>query len=300
MFRGHYALPNLESPSGLPTGAIKGMMEMIFADMRALDPDYAAIVFDLKGKNFRHELYPEYKGGRRTDPKVAEAAEKVWSQKKVLRQILRSLGFQIVQKLNIEGDDVMGALAYQMAPHMPVYVGTNDKDIYQSIQKNVSIWTKDRVAHGPKECFAKFGVAPSKIIDYLTLIGDKVDNIPGVDKCGPKTAAKWLNEHGSLEAFLKSKPQLTPALAKNLKRAKKFFPISQQLFALDCQCIGRVSPERLKIREPNLEEFQAICAAHGLKALYRSGNDFVRSRGKSSTQRAGYSELRARSLFTEL
>ena len=98
MYRGHFALPNLKSPDGHPTGAVKGMTEMIFADMRVLDPDYVAVVFDLKGKTFRHEIYPEYKANRGTNQQSRDLAETVYSQKPIIRRVLKSLGFAIVQK----------------------------------------------------------------------------------------------------------------------------------------------------------------------------------------------------------
>ena len=122
MYRGHFALPNLKSPDGHPTGAVKGMTEMIFADMRVLDPDYVAVVFDLKGKTFRHEIYPEYKANRGTNQQSRDLAETVYSQKPIIRRVLKSLGFAIVQKTGIEGDDIMGALAHQFCSEMPVYI----------------------------------------------------------------------------------------------------------------------------------------------------------------------------------
>ena len=281
MYRGHFALPNLKSPDGHPTGAVKGMTEMIFADMRVLDPDYVAVVFDLKGKTFRHEIYPEYKANRGTNQQSRDLAETVYSQKPIIRRVLKSLGFAIVQKTGIEGDDIMGALAHQHCSEMPVYIGTNDKDLYQMVQKNVSIFTKDRIPHGYKQTVEKFGVRPDQIVDYLMMVGDTADNIPGVHKCGPKTAAKMLVEHNDLQTIRKAKP-FTPALAANFKERLPFFKLSRQLFTIDVDCIKPVGQKRLRIQEPDWDEFSEICKEFGLKALYRSANEFFKNGGATT------------------
>ena len=274
MFRGHFALPNLTSPDGNPTGATKGMLEILFADMRTLNPSHVAVVFDLKGKTFRHELYPEYKANRKTN-KNNEVGSIVYSQKPLIRRILKSLGFPIVQKHGIEGDDVMGALSVQFSKDMMVYIGTNDKDLYQLVNKRVNIWTKDRTPNGIKQTIEKFGVRPDQIVDYLMMLGDTADNIPGVYKCGHKTASKFLQEYGDLRSILKAKP-FTPALAGHFKTARPFFKTSKQLFTIDTECISPVRASRLELEEPNWDEFSKICKEHGLKALYRSADQFFK------------------------
>jgi DNA polymerase I len=192
LYRAFHALPELRNSKGEPTGAIYGVLNMLRRLLKDTPADYIACVFDAKGKTFRDEVYPQYKANRPPMP------DDLGSQIGPLKEAIAALGWPLLEVEGVEADDVIGTLARQAERDgMRVIVSTGDKDMTQLVNPNVTVVnTNPRTAE--KELLdeagveVKFGVRPDRILDYLALIGDSVDNIPGVDKVGPKTAVKWL------------------------------------------------------------------------------------------------------------
>jgi len=225
LFRAYHALPPLLSSKGHPTGAIKGVVNMI----RRLQQDYAGskviIVFDAKGKNFRHDLFPEYKANRPPMP------DDLRCQIEPIHQIIRAMGLPLLIVPDVEADDVIGVLANQATTQkVDVVISTGDKDMAQLVTEHVTlINTMTNVAMGIDGVVEKFGVRPDQIIDYLALVGDSVDNIPGVPKCGPKTAVKWLTAYGSLEGVMANADKVKGKVGEYLRDSLEFLPLSYEL-----------------------------------------------------------------------
>ncbi|SMF02811.1 DNA polymerase I [Pseudogulbenkiania subflava] len=230
LYRAFHAMPDLRSPEGQPTGAIYGMVNMLRRLEKEVRFDYSACVFDAKGKTFRDELYPDYKANRPSMP------EELASQITAVHDVVQASGWPILVVDGVEADDVIGTLARQAeAAGMQVIVSTGDKDIAQLVTPAVTLvntMTNETLDEaGVKE---KFGVPPNRIIDYLTLIGDKVDNVPGVDKCGPKTAVKWLEQYGSLDAVMANAAAISGKVGDNLRAALDWLPKGRELITIKC------------------------------------------------------------------
>ncbi|HQZ45653.1 MAG TPA: 5'-3' exonuclease H3TH domain-containing protein, partial [Usitatibacteraceae bacterium] len=197
LYRAFHAMPELRSPAGEPTGAIMGVVHMLRKLAQDFPSDYIAAVFDPKGKTFRDEIYPDYKATRQSMP------EDLAAQIAPLFEVIRALGWPLVVVDGVEADDVIGTLARRAeAEHdWPTLISTGDKDLTQLVNARVT-WmnTMSSETLDPAGVEAKFGVPPARIVDYLALMGDAVDNVPGVDKVGPKTAAKLVQQFGSLDA----------------------------------------------------------------------------------------------------
>ncbi len=243
LYRAFHALPDLRNKSGDPTGAIYGMVAML----RRLRADgkpngfgaatYGAVVFDAPGKTFRDDWYPEYKANRKAMP------DDLARQIPLIHEIVRALGWPLVMVDGIEADDVIGTLAAQAsASGMKTIVSTGDKDLAQLVDDNVVLVNTMTRDGGPGErldragVVAKFGVPPERIVDWLTLVGDSVDNVPGVDKVGPKTAAKWLAQYGSLDALVEQAHTVGGAAGNNLRNALDWLPTARRLVTVKTDC----------------------------------------------------------------
>jgi DNA polymerase I len=238
LYRAYHALPNLTGPGGVPTGAIHGfiaMLKKLRADMNA---EHAACVFDAKGKTFRDDWYPEYKANRSPMPDDLRA------QIEPIHEAVRLMGWPVLEVPGIEADDAIGTLARRAAESgHDVIVSTGDKDLAQLVDERVTlINTMSGETLDVPGVVAKFGVAPDRIVDYLTLVGDSVDNVPGVEKVGPKTAAKWIAEHGSLDGVIANADKIGGAVGENLKKALGWLPMGRKLVtvATDCDLAGHV------------------------------------------------------------
>ena len=192
LFRAYHALPPLTTSTGEPTGAIKGFLGMLSRVHTLAKPDMAAVIFDAPGKTFRHEMYPEYKANRPPMP------DDLRVQIDPLEKVVAALGWKVLIVPGIEADDVIGSLS-AMAKREGVksVVATGDKDLSQLVDDDVVILnTMNTKFYDRAGVIEKYGVPPERMIDYLALMGDKVDNVPGIKGCGPKTAAKWVAEFG--------------------------------------------------------------------------------------------------------
>ncbi|MDR3503993.1 MAG: DNA polymerase I [Legionella sp.] len=227
-FRAFHALPPLTNSKGQPTGAVYGVANMIKKLIKDYQPEELAVVFDAKGKTFRDEWYPEYKANRPPMP------QELSSQFQPLIQLLEAMGLPLLIVEGVEADDVIGTLAQQATEQgIPVVISTGDKDMAQLVNEHISLIntmnnsTLDIV--GVKE---KFGVTPEQIIDYLTLVGDTSDNIPGVTKCGPKTAVKWLTEYQTLDNLVERAEQITGKIGEYLRASIPQLPLSKKLVTI--------------------------------------------------------------------
>lgn len=228
LYRAYHALAPLTSPTGMPTGALYGVLNMLRRLRLDTPHDYACCVFDAKGENFRHQLYPAYKANRPPMP------DDLRPQAEALPELVSLMGWPILSVKNVEADDVIGTLAVNgEKAGFKVIISTGDKDMAQLVNDQVTLVNtmkneKLDIA-GVQE---KFGVSPNQIIDYLSLIGDKVDNVPGVDKCGPKTAVKWLQEYGTLQNIIKNADLIKGKVGENLRIAVPNLPLSYELITI--------------------------------------------------------------------
>jgi DNA polymerase-1 len=219
LYRAFHALPPLTTSKGQPTGAIKGVVNML----RSLRKDYPhsamAVVFDAKGDTFRNAMYADYKANRPPMP------DDLRSQVQPLHDIIRAMGLPLLIVDGVEADDVIGTLAMQARKHKhEVLISTGDKDMAQLVGPHVTLVnTMTNTVMDREGVIEKFGIAPEQIVDYLALMGDKVDNIPGVDKCGPKTAVKWLQEYGTLENVMANADRIGGKIGENLRAALLFY-----------------------------------------------------------------------------
>ena len=217
LYRAYHAMPDLRSPDGFPTGAIHGIVAMMKWLRERFPAEHAACVFDAKGPTFRDAWYPEYKAQRAPMP------DPLRQQIEPIHEVVRLLGWPVLEVPGIEADDAIGTLArVAAASGHQVLISTGDKDLAQLVTPEVTLI--NTMAKPPEKLDvegvkAKFGVPPERIIDYLTLIGDVVDNVPGVDKVGPKTAAKWIADFGSLDGVVAAAEGIKGVAGENLRKA---------------------------------------------------------------------------------
>jgi DNA polymerase-1 len=272
-----YHIPNLQKLStadGRPTGAIRGVTSMI----RRLHKDYPdstiVVVFDAKGKTFRHELYKEYKANRPPMP------EDLREQIEPIHNIIRAMGLPLLIIEGVEADDVIGTLAHE-ATHskVDVVISTGDKDMAQLVSDHVTLVnTMTETTMDRDGVVEKFGIAPEQIIDYLALVGDKVDNIPGVEKCGPKTAVKWLLEYNNLKGVMDNAENIGGKIGESLRNALEQLPLSHELATIKTDCELDVKLSDLAPEPPDdktlLEIFQDLEFRSWTEELL-SGDDAV-------------------------
>ena len=253
LYRAFHAMPDLRGPQGEPTGAMHGMVNMLRRLRDEVPCEHAVCVFDAKGPTFRDEWYPEYKGHRPPMPDDLRA------QIEPIHEVVRMMGWPILEVPGIEADDAIGTLAKvgAEAGHR-VVVSTGDKDMAQLVTEHVTLvntMTNEKLDMAGVA--AKFGVPPHLIIDYLTLIGDAVDNVPGVEKVGPKTAVKWITEHGSLDGVIAAADAIKGVAGENLRKALDWLPQGRRLITIktDCDLSAHVplwpELEALALREPD-------------------------------------------------
>jgi DNA polymerase-1 len=225
LYRAYHAMPDLRGPDGEPTGAIRGMVSMMKLLRDQIGADYAACVFDAKGKTFRDEWYPEYKANRSSMP------DDLALQIEPIHAVVEMLGWPIIMVPGIEADDAIGTLARAAtAAGWKTVISTGDKDLAQLVDEHVTlINTMSNETLDQAGVLAKFGVPPERIVDYLTLVGDTVDNVPGVNKVGPKTAVKWIQEHGSLDGVVAAAATMKGAVGEHLRAALEWLPMGRKL-----------------------------------------------------------------------
>jgi DNA polymerase I len=230
LFRAYHAIPPLTSPKGVPTNAIHGVTNMLRKLIAGYYSDYITVVFDAPGGTFRNELYAEYKAHRPPMP------DDLRVQIEPLHQIIRAMGLPLIIESGIEADDVMGVLAKQAEQQgYEIIISTGDKDMAQMVNENIILEnTMSNTRMDIQGVIDKFGVRPDQIIDYLALVGDSVDNIPGVPNCGPKTAAKWLAQYETLDNLMAHADEIGGKIGDNLRASLAHLPLSKQLTTIVC------------------------------------------------------------------
>jgi DNA polymerase-1 len=253
LYRAFFALPPLSTAAGQPTGAVHGVVSMLLKFLREYSPKHIGVVFDAPGRTFRDDLYAEYKAQRDPMP------DDLRSQIEPLYQIVEALGLPLLRIGGVEADDVIGTLACRAAAQgQSVVVSTMDKDMAQFVGERITlINTMSNSVLDRAGVKAKFDVFPEQIVDYLALVGDSSDNIPGVDKVGPKTAAKWLNKYGSLDGLLAHVGEIEGKVGENLRGARDSIALSRRLatiridveIPLDESGLVRRAPDVGRLRE---------------------------------------------------
>lgn len=228
LYRAYHALPALVNSKGFPTGAVYGFTNMLKRLIADHQPEHIAVIFDAKGKTFRDEIYAEYKATR------SEMPNELIDQIAPIHDIIRALGVPLIAIEGVEADDVIGTLVeHAKKAGVKTIISTGDKDLAQLVTDDITlINTMTNVHLNPAGVVAKFGVPPERIIDYLTLVGDSSDNIPGVPQVGPKTAAKWLQMYGSLDNIVSKANEIAGKVGENLRATLKDIPLIKQLVTI--------------------------------------------------------------------
>ena len=254
LYRAFHAMPSLTNSKGQPTGAAYGMTNMLKRLEAEKSPDLAAVIFDAKGKTFRDDLYPEYKANRPPMP------TELRSQIESIHAIVRGLGFEVLVVGGVEADDVIGTLAERAKEAgLDVLVCTGDKDMAQLVGDHVAMVNNlDDPELDAAGVRAKFGVPPESIVDYLTLVGDSVDNVPGVPKVGPKTASKWLAEFRTLDNLVENAGAIKGKVGENLRASLEQIPLSKDLVTIRRDVALDVGPLDLELCEPDTEALKTL------------------------------------------
>ena len=262
LFRAFHALPALHNAQGMATGAIYGVINMLRRLLADYQPTHIAMIFDAPGTTFRHQRYPDYKAQRSATPPELKV------QVPPLLQLIEALGVPLLQIPDVEADDVIGTLAQQAtARGWPVVISTGDKDLTQLVNDQVTlINTMSDTTLDRDGVVAKFGVAPEQMIDFLALVGDKVDNIPGIPGCGPKTAAKWLNAHGSLAQLLAAADTIRGKIGETLRAHRDQLPLAQELVTIRCDLSLPLNLDQLVITDPDEATLQQLFAELGFRS----------------------------------
>jgi DNA polymerase-1 len=265
LYRAFHALPDLRNPEGQPTGAMYGVINMLRKLRKDYPSAYAACVFDAKGKTFRDDLYPEYKAHRPAMP------DDLACQIAPLHEAVLALGWPLLMVEGVEADDVIGTLALQAeAAGMETVVSTGDKDLAQLVTRNVRlINTMSNEVLDEAGVLAKFGVPPARIVEYLALVGDAVDNVPGVEKVGPKTAVKWLTEFGGLDALLARAGEVKGAAGDNLRRALDWLPQARHLVTVKTDVALPVHVNDLTWQAEDREKLLGLFTKYGFRTWLR-------------------------------
>ncbi len=268
LYRAFHAMPDLRSPQGEPTGAIQGVLNMLKKLRSDFPSDYSACVFDAKGKTFRDDWYPEYKANRPSMPDDLRA------QIEPLHELVAAAGWNIIMVEGVEADDVIGTLAQQASNRgARCIVSTGDKDLTQLVNANVTLVnTMSNEVMDEAGVLAKFGVPPNRIVDYLTLVGDAVDNVPGVNKCGPKTAVKWLTQYDSLDGVIANATDVGGAVGENLRAALEWLPQGRKLVTVKCDVALDKRYDELTAPAEDKAKLKTMFEHFGFRTLLRELN----------------------------
>jgi DNA polymerase-1 len=264
LYRAFHALPPLTNAHGEPTGALFGVVNMLRATLKA-QPDYLAFVSDAPGPTFRDAMYDQYKANRPPMP------DDLRTQVEPMLAIVGALGFPILRVPGVEADDVIGTLAVQaQALGIEVLVSTGDKDMAQLVSPHVTlINTMNNTVMDSPGVIAKFGVRPDQIIDFLALTGDTVDNVPGVPKCGPKTAAKWLAEYDTLDGVIANADKVGGKIGESLRDALPRLPLSRDLVTIKTDVPLEFGPTDLALRDANVDLLRELYTRYEFKAALK-------------------------------
>ncbi|MCC2645688.1 MAG: polymerase, partial [Burkholderiales bacterium] len=273
IFRAFHAMPDLTSPGGQPTGAIYGIINMFKQMQKKFPTKNWGCIFDMPGKTFRDDIHPEYKANRKETP-----ADLI-SQFEEIYILVKALGIPVIMQNGIEADDLIGTIAVKAKQSgYKVIIATGDKDFAQLVDDNITlINTMNNEILDIPGVINKFGVKPEQIIDYLSLVGDKVDNIPGVDKCGPKTAVKWLSEYGTVESLIMHKDKLSGVVGENFRQSINWLSTAKTLITIDTSVdLNNLLPNGLNALTVDLPDKQILQEKYttlGFKTWLRQLNE---------------------------
>ena len=282
LYRAFYALPHLKNNNGSHTGAIFGVTNMINKLLNDFSPKYVCAVFDARGKNFRHRIYKEYKSNRKSMPtELSEQVEPIFD-------FLKYMGIKIIQHPDVEADDVIASLVNKHSTNIQTFISSGDKDLAQLVNKNVSLMNsldgKQLDQDGVKK---KFGVAPNQIKDYLTLVGDSSDNIPGVPKIGPKTAVNLLDKYLDLNSILENIDELKTNLRENLQNSLTTIKLAQELISLKSDIDLRSKIDDYEVSTPNEKKLSTFINTYNLNKLSKDLG--IKKIEKTNTKESKYS-----------
>lgn len=279
LFRAFHALPPLTNADGEPTGALFGVVNMLRSILKER-PDFVVFVSDAPGPTFRDEMYADYKANRSPTPEDLKA------QIKPMLEIVAALGFPILRIEGVEADDVIGTLAREAeALDIDVTISTGDKDFAQLVSPRISL--VNTMTHSTMDrdgVIEKFGVPPERIIDFLALTGDTVDNVPGVTKCGPKTAAKWIAEYGSLDGVIESAAQIGGKIGENLREALPRLPLSRDLVTIKTDVKLDLAVTDLALRDPEIDSLRVLYRRYEFNAALKELDTRSEQRDLSESQ----------------
>jgi DNA polymerase-1 len=276
LYRAFHALPPLSNAQGEPTGALFGVVNMLRATLKE-QPDCAAFVVDAPGRTFRDDLYPQYKANRPPMP------DELRAQVEPMMEIVQALGFPILRIDGVEADDVIGTLALEAASTgSTVTISTSDKDFAQLVRgfdgggriELVNTMSGSKL-DSDDAVSAKFGVRAAQIVDYLALMGDAIDNVPGVEKCGPKTAAKWLGEYGTLDGVIAAADAIKGKIGDNLRAALPRLPLNRELVTIKTDVAMDLPASALKLRERDADALRGLYTRYGFNQALRELNGNV-------------------------
>ena len=278
LYRAFHALPDLRNAQGQPTGAIFGVLNMLRRLHKETRADYSACVFDAKGKTFRDDAYPQYKANRPPMPDDLSA------QIAPLHETIAAMGWPVLIVDGVEADDVIGTLARAAARNsVRVVISTGDKDIAQIVSPDVALvntMTNETLDESGVE--KKFGVKPERIIDYLALVGDAVDNVPGVEKVGPKTAVKWLAQYGTLDNIMQHAGEIGGVVGENLRRALDWLPRARELLTIKCDVDLPVGVADLAPKPPDAAKLAELFDRFGFKSWRRELENGTEAKAEES------------------
>jgi len=262
LYRAFHAMPALSNSHGEPTGAVYGVVNMLRRLLSDYDPEYMAVVFDAKGKTFRDGIYPEYKANRPPMP------DDLATQIGPIHAIIRAMGLPLIQIEGVEADDVIGTLARAAtAESRDTVISTGDKDMAQLVDGHVRLVdTMKEKTYDREGVIERFDVPPERIIDYLALVGDTSDNIPGVPGVGPKTAAKWLQQYGSLDEVIRHANEIPGKAGESLKGALAHLPMARQLATIKCDVDLKLAPGGLRRQSPDAARLRELYSRFEFKS----------------------------------
>ena len=263
LFRAFYALPHLKASDGTPISVVYGVVKMLQRLLKDQRPDYFVVVFDGRKKTFRHEIYPAYKNNRPPTP------PDIVRQFHILVDIIDKLAYPMLQIEGYEADDVLGTLARRAcAQAWDVVIASSDKDLMQLVQDDIRLFDPAKNKFfGALEVQEKLGVMPQQVVDYLTLAGDSSDNIPGVRKVGPKTAAGWLAEYGSIENLLAQCDKCRQKIEAGVNILVEDLDLYRRLVTIDCEVPLAEDLESYRLGEPDWPALEAIYTRLGMQSL---------------------------------
>ena len=269
LFRAYHALPHLTNSQGEPTGAIIGVINMLKKLPIIYDTEYVAVVFDAKGKNFRHQLYLQYKAHRK------DMDDELRAQIRPLHQIIEKMGFPVIVEDGVEADDVIGTLAQNLEKQgYQIIISTGDKDMAQLVTDNIVLYdSMKNVTTDVAGVLQRYQISPRQMIDYLALMGDSSDNIPGVPKVGPKTAVKWLQDYQNIHGIIANQQQIKGKVGENLRNNIDLLKLSYQLATIKCDLELDLTVEDLKCKAVDKAYLVEAYTRYEFKSLLKDLNN---------------------------